>query len=568
MASTTNNGVRIPIMRTLEVIRLKKGEILSVYFFAAMYGLVQLSIPLGIQMIVNFIQANTFSTSLWVLISLVLVGVLFSGALQVTQMRIIERINQKIFSRYAMEFAFRIPRLDMKSVDQYYLPELVNRFFDTVSVQKGLGKLLIDIPIASIQIIFGIVLLSLYSQVFILFGLVILLILFLIIYFTTTRGIKTNLEESNYKYEVAGWLEELARAFKTFKFSIDANLHLKKSDALVANYLDARTSHFKILLIQYWSLIGFKMIITASMLIVGAVLAINNQINIGQFVAAEIVILMIMASVEKFIYSLDNVYDLLTSIEKLGKVLDTPLEQNGTIEFAQDKKGTDIKVKDVSFGFTNTENVLNQMSFTIPAGAKVCVMGHEGSGKSVLLRLLTGAFSNFPGSVLLNDIPLQNYNLRTLHQRTGIILNEQDIFNGSLLENITMGHPSVSMQDIAALAAVTQLDQYLPKLRDGYNTTMDVAGKRLSRSAIQKILLMRALIHKPSLLLFENPWSALNDDNKEAVQQYILTQLPATTMVVATNEKSFAAKCDSVIVLKDGTIQYVGKPTEILHSLN
>ncbi|HEX8277193.1 MAG TPA: ABC transporter ATP-binding protein, partial [Segetibacter sp.] len=385
MEASANKGVRKTVMRTLDVIRLKKGEIYSIYFFAGMYGIIQLSIPLGIQMIVNFIQAYTFSTSLWVLIALVLVGVLFSGALQVTQMRIIERINQKIFSRYALEFAYRIPRLDVKSVDDYYLPELVNRFFDTIGVQKGLGKLLVDIPMASIQIVFGIILLSFYSSVFIVFGILLFIILFFIIYFTSKRGIETNNEESNYKYAVAGWLEEMARAFKTFKLSVDANMHLKESDTLVSKYLDARTSHFKILLIQYWSLIGFKLIITATMLIMGAVLAINNQINIGQFVAAEIVILMIMASVEKFIFSLDVVYDLFTSVDKLNKVLEKPLEQTGNIPFVGAENGVEIKLRDLSFGFPANPKILHNISAHIPAGNKVCIVGSEGAGKSLLL---------------------------------------------------------------------------------------------------------------------------------------------------------------------------------------
>ncbi|MDB5250433.1 MAG: ATP-binding cassette protein [Segetibacter sp.] len=568
MATTGNSGVGSTMLRTFEVIRLKKAEIYSIYFFAAMYGLLQLSIPLGIQMIVNFIQAYTFSTSLWVLIGLVLLGVLFSGALQVTQMRIIERVNQKIFSRYAIEFAYRIPRFDMKGVDDYYLPELVNRFFDTVSVQKGLGKLLIDIPMASIQILFGIILLSLYSQVFILFGIVLLLVLTLIIYFTSKRGIETNEEESNYKYAVAGWLEEMARTFKTFKFSIDANIHLKHSDKLVSKYLDARTNHFKVLLSQYWALIGFKLLITGTMLIVGAILAVNNQLNIGQFVAAEIVIIMIMASVEKFIYSLDTVYDLFTSVDKLNKVLDKPLETDGVIPFESGNKGVEVKVKDLSFSFGDKNNVLKNVSFHIPAGSKVCIMGHEGAGKSILLRILTGAYNDYSGSVLLNDIPINNYNLRSLHQHTGMILNDQDIFNGTVLNNITLGNPDISLQNITKLAAITQFDQYVPKLKDGYNTILDVAGNRLSKSASNKILLMRALIHQPHLLLFENPWSGLSKDSRSRIEEYILNELVTTTVLVATNDVSFAVKCDQVIVMQEGTVRAIGKANEVLHFLN
>ena len=161
------------------------------------------------------------------------------------------------------------------------------------------------------------------------------------------RGIETNHEESNYKYRVASWFEEMARAFKTFKFSVDSYMHLKESDKLVSKYLNARTSHFKVLLTQYWSLIGFKLIITAAMLILGAVLAINNQINIGQFVAAEIVILMIMSSVEKFISSLDVVYDLFTSVDKLNKLLEKPLENTGSLEFLPAGNGIEVKLKDL-----------------------------------------------------------------------------------------------------------------------------------------------------------------------------------------------------------------------------
>ncbi len=153
-----------------------------------------------------------------------------------------------MFSRYGFEFAYRIPKLDVKKVDGYFLPEQVNRFFDTVSIQKGLGKLLLDIPTASIQILFGLILLSFYSSVFILFGISLLIILILIIALTSNRGLATSLTESEYKYGMAGWLEEMARSFKTFKFNNLSNLHLKKSDQLVENYLDARTKHFNILL--------------------------------------------------------------------------------------------------------------------------------------------------------------------------------------------------------------------------------------------------------------------------------------------------------------------------------
>ena len=284
MAQTTNNDSALmsPVKRLLQVLKLEKKEVSAIYFFAILSGLLQLSIPLGIQAILNFVLAGAISTSMVVLITLVVTAVFFSGVLQVGQMRVIEKIQQRIFARYSFEFAWRVPKLDLQQVDGYYMPEMMNRFFDTVSLQKGLSRLLLDIPAATIQVIFGLLLLSLYSNIFIIFSLLTILIVYLILRNTGARGLRTSLEESENKYAVVAWLEEVARVMKSFRFSKNSNLPVERADQYVMNYLDSRTRHFKVLLIQYWSLIFFKVIITTGMLVVGGLLLVQNQINIGR----------------------------------------------------------------------------------------------------------------------------------------------------------------------------------------------------------------------------------------------------------------------------------------------
>ena len=244
-----------------------------------------------------------------------------------------------------------IPRLDMKSVDSYYLPELVNRFFDTVSLQKGISKLLLDIPTATIQILFGLILLSFYHPVFIVFSFMLVIIVSAILYYSGSRGLETSLRESQFKYGVAGWLEELARVVRSFKFSKGTYLHLRRTDELVNGYLGARTSHFKILLFQYWALVSFKVVITAAMLIVGSILLINQQLNLGQFIAAEIVILLVLNSVEKLIVNIDKVYDVLTSVEKLSRVTDKPTDKDGTMVMPKTDSGMKVQLNNLQFEF-------------------------------------------------------------------------------------------------------------------------------------------------------------------------------------------------------------------------
>ncbi|HNA00147.1 MAG TPA: ABC transporter transmembrane domain-containing protein, partial [Ferruginibacter sp.] len=316
MSEKKNN----PVIRIMQLVALEKKEITAVYFYAILNGLIQLSLPLGIQAIVGFVLGASMRASLVVLIVLVVAGVLAAGMMQVNQMKIIEKIQQKLFVRYSLAFADHIPKLDLKKTNSYYLPELVNRFFDVPVLQKSLSKLLLDIPTASIQILFGLILLSFYHPAFILFGIVLVFLLWLILYYTGQRGLETSLEKSTYKYKVAAWLEESARVIKSTKLAKANNLHLEKTDDLVSGYLSARNRHFGILLLQYNVLVIFKTIVTAAMLIVGTFLLVNMQINIGQFIAAEIVILLVLNSVEKLIMNLNSVYDTLTAVEKLANL--------------------------------------------------------------------------------------------------------------------------------------------------------------------------------------------------------------------------------------------------------
>ncbi|HLO82445.1 MAG TPA: ATP-binding cassette domain-containing protein [Chitinophagaceae bacterium] len=554
-----STGIKMnPIGRILQVLKLEKKEITAIYFYAILNGIVQLSLPLGIQSIISFVLGGSISTSLVILIILVVLGVLFNGFLSVNQMRLNEKVQQKLFVRYSFEYANRIPKLDLQSVDSFYLPELVNRFFDTISLQKSISKLLLEIPTASIQILFGTILLSFYHPVFIVFSLVLISLVSVILYFTSPRGLSTSIEESNYKYKVAGWLEELARVVRSFKFSKGTLLNLKKTDELVGGYLNARTAHFKVLLFQYWTLIGFKMLITAAMLIVGSILLINQQLNLGQFIASEIVILLVLNSVEKLIVNLDKVYDVLTSVEKLSKVIDQPVDAEGKMQLMDRIEGVSVQVQGLSFKY-DKRPVLKNISFNVEPGQKVALIGEDGSGKSTLLRVLSGAYKNYEGGILLDNVPLKNYHSDSVRKNTGILLSQQDIFNGTILENITMGNNEISPNAIMLLSEKVGLKNFLEEQHEGFETVLDPVGKRLSRNIIQKILLLRALVNDPRLLLLEEPWSNLDESHRRSIQEYLFENNKDCTVVVATtSDDEFVSKCDKVLYLKDGQLVDAG----------
>lgn len=552
-----------PVKRILKILRFQKKDITAIYFYAILNGLVQLSLPLGIQSIVSFVLGGAISTSIVILIIMVVLGVFFNGFFQVNQMKLIEKIEQQVFVRYSFDYAQSIPRLNLKSVDGYFLPELTNRFFDISTLQKGLAKLLLDFPTATIQILFGLILLSLYHPIFILFSLVFVSVVYLIIRMTSAKGLETSVEESNYKYEVGGWLEEIARVVTNFKFARDSTLHLQRTDKIVTKYIDARTRHFRILKLQYWALIGFKVAITAAMLIVGSILLVDQQLNIGQFVAAEIIILLVINSVEKLIINIDNVYDILTSVEKLEKVTDQPLEQDGKRELVPGSKGVEIAVNDMNFSYREGFPVLTDIDFILAPGEKVQVMGENGSGKSTLIKVLSGAYQPFDGSIIYNNIPIEQYDFNSFRSKTGIFISTQELFEGSLYENLTMGNDAISMDEIMKLSEVVGLRSFLRSSKKGLEMMINPMGERLPKKIVQKLLLLRALINSPSLLLLEEPWLGLEPEYAKRIKDYLLNHMPATTAIIVSNDPVFADACNQVLYMEDGTIKLNGKWNDI-----
>jgi len=546
-----------PLTRLWNQIRLDESEIVSIYFYAGLSGLIQLSLPVGIQAIIGFVLGASMVTSIYVLIFLVVAGVAAVGLLQINQMKIIERIQQKIFVRNAFQFADIIPRFDLIKTDGFYLPEKVNRFFDTQNVQKGLSKLLLDVPIATIQIVLGLLLLGLYHPFFIVFGMVLLLALWLIFTLTGKAGLNSSLRESVFKYKVASWLQEMGRVINTFKIAHGTHLNLQKTDSFVSGYLDSRETHFKVLLFQYKTLVFVKIAITVAMLTVGTYLLLNQQLNIGEFIAAEIVILTVINAVEKLIINLDSAYDVVTGLEKLATVTEGLSEFNGKHKLSAREKGIDLELIDFSFAFPAGKTILEKTSLRIPAGSKVCIKAKHGSGKSTLLKILGGFYHEYSGSLLFNNIPLKSYESQSLREHFGVFLTQREVFNGTILENITMERKDISLDSINSLAEKTGLLNDLKMSAQGLETNITSTGKNLRGSVLRSIMLLRALIKEPLLLLLEEPWAGFDPLVKEKMITYLTNRPPQVTVIVTTEDADFAASCDYIISLDSGfaTIQ-------------
>lgn len=544
------------LKRFYNLLELDKKDVYQIFFYAIFAGLISLSLPLGIQAITNFIQSGRVSASWIILIILVVFGVALVGILSLMQLRITENLQQKIFVRASFEFAARLPKIKTEQLHNTYPPELANRFFDTMAIQKGTSKLLIDFSAALLQIIFGVILLSLYHPYFIIFGVLLFGILYFIFKFSFKSGLETSLKESKFKYKVASWLQEMARNNFSFKNDLNYNYGLQKNNNLVGNYLNYREKHFDIIKRQFSQLIMFKILITASLLSIGGFLVLSQQMNIGQFVAAEIIILLVINSVEKIIIGLETFYDVLTSIEKIGQVTDLELEED--VPFKGDTCYTNISLETENLYFKfpdSNKEILNAITLKIEQGEKIVIEGENGSGKTTLIRVLSGLLQPTNGSFYINDDTFRKINLKQFRSQIGCITHSETPFEGTLLENITFNDNTLTTEDLKWAIDGVQLSSYIKSLPKGLETRIFPEGKQLSSSNAQKMLLARSIIHKPKILFYEDPTDTMDEKVANEIIDFITSDKNKWTIIVSSKNPYWKTKCNRSITMQNGAIQ-------------
>lgn len=555
-----NKVALTPIKRFGKLLQEEKKDVYAIYFYAILSGAVSLILPLGIQALFNFILGGRLSTSWVILVGVVAAGITFTGFLQISQLYLAEKLQQRIFTKTALGFAYRFPRIKLDELQNKFPPELVNRFFDAVTLQKGAAKILLDLPAALLQVIFGLILLAFYHPYFILFGFILIILLILVFYFTSPKGMQTALKESSAKYSVAFWLEEIARALPSFKLSGSSKLPMLKVDYLLQKYVDFRNKHFQVLIFQYKVLIAFKVLIVTALLGVGSLLLINEEISIGQFVAAEIIILLVINSVEKLILSLEVVYDTLTAVEKIGLIMDIPIEkQTGTEKaLAKPQHGLKFEANDLSYNSHDHKlEILKSLNFVIQPGEKVAITGKSGSGKSTLLSLLSGLYEKYSGKIIINDLPLDVLDLNKYRGYLGESFDDQAIFHGTMRENISLGR-DIADENIRKILDLVGLTDYVYKLPDDLDTVLMPEARGLSKDLLRKIIFARCLVGTPRALLFEDLWPALNGQ-VDKISDYMFQG--EWTVLYITSDEKMIAKADKVMELAEGELAFMGSYT-------
>lgn len=553
-----------PFGRLINMLRDEK-DIFYIYVYAIISSLLALSLPLGIQAVFRLVSSGQIITSLILVISFIIVGMLVSGGLQIMQLWLVELLQQRVFAKAAFGFAYRVPRISINALQKYYPPELMNRFFDVITIQKELPKLLVDLSAAALQVISGLLLLSFYHPMFL--GVILLTFLFvwMLLYLTFDRGLYTSIKESTYKYKIVHWLEEMARTVNSFRLSTSSRLPLAKMDGLVNHYLYYRKAHFRVLIRQYIFSLVFKVLLVGGLLVIGTSLVVERQISLGQLVAAEVVIILIVSAIEKLVLGLANIYDILTAVVKVAQVTDLPLEKHSgvMVDFNRYPEGLSIRMEDVKASYAG-KTILHGINLSIEPGEAICISGPEGAGKHTLMRVLTGLVP-YEGFISINGFPLRDIDVDLWRAVIENNFSEDEVFSGTILENIVMGKPNIRMKDVYEAIEIMGLGDVIGRMPDGIHTELLPDGRPLSISERHKLVLARAIVSKPKLLIVIDHFQELQNSEKRRILQYLAKPEHPWTLLMLSNDPTFLSAAHRIIVLEKGKVVAEGSYEALLN---
>lgn len=544
-----------PLKRFFQLLLTEKKEIYYILVYAMIAGGLTLTLPIGVQTIINFVMSGAITDTMILLVAAVVLGTLMTGGLQILQMILVENLQQRLFARAAFEFAYRIPRIKNEAFGKYYPPELMNRFFDVVTVQKSFSKLFTEFTAAVLQASFGLLLLAFYHPFFILFDLAVILVLFFIFRILSPRGLKTNMEESNYKYKSVAWIEEMAKSLTTFKTAGHSNLAIEKMDGYTQGYLKARKAHFNILKLQFGSMVVFKTITTGALLALGSLLVVSRDLSIGQFVAAEIVVILIINATEKIILFLEVIYDMLIGVEKVATVTDLPLERSGTLRLKSSKGGMVVETNELRFRYPNSvKPVLANLNLKIEAGEKIVLAGCQEAGKNTLLMVLGASLTTHEGYLAYNGVSVRDLSLTDLRHNIGFLNRQNDVFDGSLEENLVLNQHGISYAEMIDVCEKVGLNIFIKNLDEGFRTRLSAASRTLSTSVQRRIVIARALLHKPSLILMDEDYSEFITRKDFSGTYDFFNPNSNQTVIAVSSDPELMQKADRILWMQNGHI--------------
>lgn len=526
-----------PYRRLIRLFADDRKDIGLVLVFSMAVGILTLATPITVQTLVNFVSFGGMVQPLIVLAILLFGFLSLAGAIRILQTYVVEVLQRRLFVRVLADLSIRLPRVTADCYDRQNGPELVNRFFDIVTVQKVAAMLLLDGTSVVLQVFVGLVIMAFYHPFLLAFDVALVLLIAFVIFVHGRGAVRTAIKESKTKYAVVATLEEMARYPLVFKLAGAAEFGRHRADLLAVDYVKSRRRHFAVILRQVIGFTVLQAVAATVLLSLGGWLVMEGQLTLGQLVAAELIVSSVLMSLSKLGKQLESVYDLLAAVDKLGHLMDLPLERSsGVVKTAGESGGSGLILRDVTFAFEGQKPLFSNFNLELKPHEHACIVGRHGSGKSFLADLLIGLRKPTGGRIELDGADLRELSLQTIREHIALVRGIE-IIEGTVEENVSMGRPNIGVDTVrSALSAVGLLER-VRELPDGLASHLSATGAPLSPGQAGRLMMARAMVGGPRILVVDDVLDEFDAEAREQVLSAILNPaLDWTVLILGSHE--------------------------------
>jgi putative ABC transport system ATP-binding protein len=546
----TNQSARDLIARVSLLFKLERRVIGLIVSYALAIGLFSLIVPLTVQELVNTFAFSIQPIMIVTLACVMVLSLLCVGAFRALQYYAVEILERRIFARVALALTQLLPRLSM----QGFRPRYANYFFETVLMQRALAVLLVDIINVVVGGIVGMTILVFYHPYFLAFNALLLTGFALIVLVLSHGALRSTIEMSQAKYDTLHWLQEISFNLPHFKSSVSNPLLLKKTDELVSHYIAARRTRFHILIRQYLGSVGWQALGHSALIGTAGWLLALGQLTLGQLVAAEVIVGALLINFDSVVKRMGYVFYFLTALTELDFVFSLPKDASATsVPVALPDPqihGLRLLCKDLAFSFPGSGYEFVNFNLDVSPGEKVAIFSNTSAGKTSLARVLAGLYLPTSGVIRYNGVDVRDLDMDSLNAHRGLVLDSQlSLFEGTLEENITLDRPSVTYEDIVWALRFVELEEEVDAFPFGLKTPVRPEGKALTNAQIQKVLVARAIVTRPQLLIFDGTLHSLHPTTREAVLRRLCSKEEPWSFLFVSNDPGLTTHVDRRFIL-------------------
>lgn len=539
--------------------KIESPEIKVLAIYSTAVGIVSLIVPISVQTLVNTIAFGSLLQPILVLAMIVMGFLILSGLLRTAELQTQERIQTRLFVRTALQLATRLSDISINTLQNNKVTTLINRFLEISLIQKSYSYLLLEGISLALRLVISLLLLSLYHPLLLGYSLILMAAVTLVILIPARSGMASAKEESNRKYEVAELLEEIVENHLIYRSDRLTGFLESRADSLASRYVDSRKHHFAILRSQYVATFIIQALFSALLLAVGGWLVVKGQLSLGQLVAAEIIVSSLLYSLTKVGSISEKFYDLTASVAKIEKLMTLEREKSGFHKLQstlrQLKRPVSIDIENLDY-FAGGKHLLKQLNLKVLPGEAIAFTGENGTGKSTLIELIYGLRSADSGVIKVDSQPLRELDISDV--RTDVVLVQGvQLISGTVLENLVLQRKDLPIEEVRSLITEFGLESAISGLPEGLNTSINATNPPFSKGQLQRLMLVRALLSDPRLLLLDEALDSLDPDSKASTVDAIFARRDRFTLIVATHSTLLGDRCDRSFKIQEGRLQPV-----------